>query len=466
VLRLDLAAAFSQLGGLRIRLPELEQLVYHGPVTLEPQISGEPDRVDVYLNGSLAATDAAEPWSFVLDTSSIYFGLANVLFVARRGADSANASLPLLVDNSSGSYPVVDDFEPGSRSFYGLDAKGYALPVLEAIKAYPGPGFWWTQDQVAGAGPATWGSSLSAAYQGLFGQRLGGPDNSYGSHEIDALVSKRINLASVSNPTLVFYHRYNIEDAGEAYDRGWVYASDDWGKTFTPASLNGGGEAYFTGYQAGWQRAEIDLSAFAGKQVHLALVFESDSQASGEEPGEPAGWWVDKLTVADGYNEDVPSIGGVSVDPFSAYGQVPEIGDMSVAISQPNRVDRVRYILDCVPLGTLDFWDVVLNVDNSPYNGVLDVPGQPNQLANLRVQYFDSSNNPGPEVIVPVYIFNLPGDTNADNIVDQADLDGFAGMLGLTAEDDEYVVLYDTDLDGVITEADAAAVGYYWGESI
>ena len=41
---------------------------------------------------------------------------------------------------------------------------------------------------------------------------------------------------------------------------------------------------------------------------------------------------------------------------------------------------------------------------------------------------------------------------------------GFAAMLGLTPEDEAYIPFFDSNLDGLITESDAAAVGYYWAE--
>jgi hypothetical protein len=38
--------------------------------------------------------------------------------------------------------------------------------------------------------------------------------------------------------------------------------------------------------------------------------------------------------------------------------------------------------------------------------------------------------------------------------------------LGARSGDAEYSVFCDQDLDGQITEADAAAVGYFWGGSL
>ncbi|MCH7472891.1 hypothetical protein IIA79_08075, partial [bacterium] len=72
----------------------------------------------------------------------------------------------------------------------------------------------------------------------------------------------------------------------------------------------------------------------------------------------------------------------------------------------------------------------------------------------------------GTALRLPLYVFNLLGDANADNMVDQLDLDAFAPVLGLSSADEGYSPFFDSDLSGVITEDDAAAVGYFWGSRI
>jgi hypothetical protein len=132
----------------------------------------------------------------------------------------------------------------------------------------------------------------------------------------------------------------------------------------------------------------------------------------------------------------------------------------------------VVYVLDCAPLGVSDLYDLVVPISSGiGFPGTIQIPTlpkMPNQLAMLRVKYFDSANNPGPQVDIPFYIFNQPGDVNADNQVDQTDLDLFksSGQMGLGSADPGYIPFYDSDLDGVVTELDAAAVGYNWGNEI
>jgi thermitase len=470
VLRLDIEAALDAVDAIRITAPKPTAMIQQGTITLTPEVNGEPDFVEGYFNGELVDVLTSEPYTFEIDTTSVSFGRVQAYFVAKKNGEQASATVPLVVDNTQGNFPVVEDFESTSTDFAAVDLKGYSLGVLMAAKDIPGPGAAWTEDDVASQGPASWSKVSGGAYEGSSSMELSTAQNSYGGYELDALISRRIKLSGISDGTVVFYHHYNIEDGGSAYDRAWVYVTPDYGATLQPAKLKGGGDAFFTGYLANWTRADIDLSGFSGL-VHVVLLFESDPLGSGEQAGADAGWWVDKITVSSNYNENVPSLTDVSVQPYSAYGSIPQLTQIDIAIGETRNVDRVRYILDVMPLGDLiftgEFPDIIVDAAESPFGGVItDLPQYPNQLADLRIQYFDEENNQGPEIILPVYIFNQLGDVNADNTVDAADHAAYDGMVGLTDADPAYNPLFDSDMDGVITESDAAAVGYFWGNSI
>jgi hypothetical protein len=131
-------------------------------------------------------------------------------------------------------------------------------------------------------------------------------------------------------------------------------------------------------------------------------------------------------------------------------------------------VSSVCYTLDCVPTGTVDPDDLELvAADGGTFACILNLHATPvhNQQAILRVQYYDIYGNPGVEFQAPVCLFNYLGDTNADGEVNQLDLDAYTGMIGLGSADPGYVPFFDSDWDGMITEADTSAVGYNWGES-
>jgi hypothetical protein len=296
---------------------------------------------------------------------------------------------------------------------------------------------------------------------------------SYDTYELDCLVSRRLDLSSVSTPTMVLQTRYNIE-AGSPFgrDRGYVLVSTDGGANWTAANYKGGSTAYFAGYEAAWFKAEVDLTPFAGSFAHVALVFASEGDFAGQQSGQPAGWWVDDITIAYDYVEQVPSIAGVTLN-TSIAGTVPQVLEFPVEVMQPSNVTRVKYILDVAPVGSLGGKDVIVESTVAPYTSQIVIPatGLLNQVASLRVQYFDSNSNSGPEYSIPVVIFNLPGDTSGpggvpDGTVNQSDLDAFSGRVGAESGSGNYVVFCDSDLDGTITELDAAAVGYNWGNTV
>jgi len=466
VLRLNAGAALAKLNAVYVTIPyQPARLVHSGLLQLTPDVRGEAERVDALLNGSVVASKTSAPWDFVIDTGGLEFGLANIEFIGYQGADSSSASISLLVDNSTGAFPVVEGFEDATPAFAPLDLKNYAPALLDAIHTYGVMGDYWTPADLAAGGPGAWGVDENAAFEGHNGMFCGLNGDTYGNWEMDALVSRRLDLSWSENATVVYHQRYNIQRGNQIYDRGWVYVTADDGQTFTPATLRDGGEALFSGYQAGWATVELDLSAFSGQAVQLVLAFESGRLNAGQQAGEPAGWWVDDFTIATDYAEHPPAIGGVSIQPSTLLGYIPAVPDVSVSISEPFNVTRVRFVLDCAPLGSLELYDVDVERLTQPFQAVLSVPESvPNQLANLQVYYYDDSDVSGPVRNIPVYIFNRLGDTNADGVVDESDVAGYGAQLGLTSADSGYIPFYDSDLDGVVSEADAAAVGYHFGE--
>ena len=132
---------------------------------------------------------------------------------------------------------------------------------------------------------------------------------------------------------------------------------------------------------------------------------------------------------------------------------VDEKRDVSFALAERGfeTDDHVLKFLHCVML--LD--NELAKPTNSDVAYVLDtltVPNKPNQLAVLRVQYFDASNNPGPEVDKTVYLFNLLGDTDASGVVDQADRAMYqskqAGRNQITHYRDTPVLAAPATMDG------------------
>jgi len=463
VYRIDLPAALRAAVGVQLTVPPPRRLAYRGNETFAPTIVGIPDEVTAYFAGSEAGTKTEKPWSFVVDTSGVVFDQTSVSATAWWDTDSVSDSTQWFVDNTTGVFPLEQGFENGQAGWAGLDLKNHAEGLLTAIKAIPDT--QWTIQDLATGGPAQWQATDTDSYRGDYCCYFGEAET-YGAYETDALLLPLIDLAGVAEPTLVFFQRYNIREQDGDLDSARVLITADRGLSFTNATLAGGGDARFAGYQAEWTKAEIDLSAFAAQQVHIVFVFESDNEGSGEQEGEPAGWWVDQITIATGYDDGSPYISGASIEPYSVFGEVPGLASVILDVAETRHVAAVTYVLDFAPVGVSDASDLALNLAEGSFSGYLNLPTPPlaNQLAELKVSCQAADATVGNELSVPFFVFNQLGDTNTDGAVDQADLDGFAAMIGLTSADAGYLPFFDSNLDGVIEESDAAAVGYFWGE--
>ena len=244
-----------------------------------------------------------------------------------------------------------------------------------------------------------------------------------------------------------------------------MLASEDYGQTWQRASLDGGGEAYFSGYVPGWQEARIDLSAFSGKKVHIALLLDTDPLASGEEAENPAGWWVDSLALATNYNTDIPTIGSVGVQPYTVLGTVPPQLELPVSVADTQRVVKVTYFLDMQPLGQVDA--------ATSSNRWRTAPSSQCSSWVKPTCCLTSSRNSGCSTTTPRTTPARRSPSHCGFSTSAATLTPTGWSTRRTSTpsrlklawlpgDTGYVPFYDTDMDGVITEADANGIGYNW----
>ena len=63
-------------------------------------------------------------------------------------------------------------------------------------------------------------------------------------------------------------------------------------------------------------------------------------------------------------------------------------------------------------------------------------------------------------------VYSLVGDVNGDGVVDTADRDELERFIGINSSHPAYQPWYDTDGDGVVTEADLAQIGYSFGNMV
>ncbi len=114
---------------------------------------------------------------------------------------------------------------------------------------------------------------------------------------IDATLTRSVDLTGLDQATLRFWTWYDIE---EAWDRAYVAASADGGASWT--ALAGGhttasdpigsslGHSY-TGRSDGWAPETIDLSPFAGRPMLLRFEYVTDDAISN------TGWCVDDISI-------------------------------------------------------------------------------------------------------------------------------------------------------------------------
>ena len=109
-----------------------------------------------------------------------------------------------------------------------------------------------------------------------------------------------INLSGVANPKLAFWTKFDFEND---WDCGKIEISSDLGKTWVPVggkysnTAVGQGRQFptnsplYDGTQQNWVKEEIDLKAFAGKQIKIRFSVLSDEYVQKD------GWYLDDISI-------------------------------------------------------------------------------------------------------------------------------------------------------------------------
>jgi hypothetical protein len=422
-------------------------------------VSGDVNSVELYVNDALVDVIDSAPWTFVFDPTDYGFELLRLEFRAMGSAAHASDQLTLLVDGTVPTPALSEGFESEPFAVLRLDARGYAPTLLSALKQIDPAS--WTPEDVAANGPTTWG--LSSSGHGSSGaMRFGDDEQGYGAYETDVLITRGIDLGYLVEGDLAYFTKHNIQEGGPAGDRGCVLYTSDRGRSFTPLTVTGSPVTH-SGYASEYYAETIDLADLIGQEVHFIFLFESDASGAGEEPTEPAGWWLDDIVLSG----TRVGIGGLSISYVAAPGSISGVESFAAAPASPVFADSIEYWLDFFPLDEVDDYDTILTVSQSPFEAQFDLSARlelPNHSALLHALPALDDLTQGTPAVVPVYIFNRLGDVNADGRVDAADAAAYDGMLGLASADPAYIPFFDSDLDGIITEADAGVIGYYFSD--
>lgn len=158
-----------------------------------------------------------------------------------------------------------------------------------------------------------------------------------------------------------------------------------------------------------------------------------------------------------------PSADGITVEPAAQVGTVYGRGWLTVRLVNAANVTQAQYTLDFAPVGVADAYDLQLPGSGVDFAATFILPPErPNQLAEVRVVLSGVGGLTGEPLSGPVTLYNMRGDANGDGLIDAADVAAVAAARGSAAGDADYSLFADTDLDGSVTEADIAAIGYFW----
>ncbi|MCB1216044.1 S8 family serine peptidase [bacterium] len=454
----DAGALLSLSPGLR--LPELPGMVLSGSQPLEAAVLLEPDSAELLLGGTLVDSLDTAPWQFTLDTSSSLFSARSLELRSHAGSASFTDSRLVLVDNTPGSYPLSDGAEQAAGSLLYFDAALASQQLRLALENQFLPD--WTEQSVRQYGAGRWQRTDLDSASGSQSWYCGELDSlEYDRDEFDCLVTARIDLSTATSPVLRFSQHYNVQDDDFGYDRLSVLASTDNGASWT--LLAGDGHpGWFSGYQAEWKSVEIPLDAYIGEQLHICFSLQSDSLLAGEQAGQPEGWWLDEIYVGEAVS-GTAQFSLASPLAGSVFGAVNGSNVVAVHPQDVQDVASFRYELDYIPLGADRGED--LRLDSANLAGVniqISSLTRPNQQFWLHVTALDADDKAGQSLLVPLYLFNRPGDVNADWQVDGADELLLRQSIGLTAADSGWLPWMDWDQDGIVSERDLAPVGYYW----
>lgn len=404
-----------------------DPLVQSGGISLEPTEIENVELLEYYIDGGLYASLTDAPWGITYDTSAIDFGQLDVRVAATGTLPELTAEVEfgLIVDNTSGAFPFTEHFEAGA-------------PLVASWAGSPGGAF-----TVQGQGYA------SAKSVGVHSDTP--PD--YPDNLQSFAVLPLIALPTDPVPTMTLHSEYNLEDGA---DLGSVAVSTDGFSTWATADLQTGTPAEFTGYVADWSGWHVDLSPWAGQQVHIGFLLTTNASVAGEDTGQPAGWWIDQVVIAYNWAETVPSITYTGMLAPASYGLMYQEPAIVLDAYADNGAERLEYAL--ITIGA----PLEGEVEGPPFTAELDVSALPNQLATLRLQAFDALGVGSPVLELPVTIYNFRGDINGDGLVNAADREVLGGLLGMQSAHPDFRSWFDSNGDGAVDPGDLAAIGYFW----
>jgi len=466
--RPDMASVFASLSCGTISPSLLDQAVFSTTIALSLDVTGnlESIRAEQASNRFLQTLTAA-PWDFAFNLGAISFGTESITFRSQSTDGGWDMHVSFPVDNTAGSFPLHEDF----NSFYpGVAVADGRFFTAELFQSFNLCGFEHASPRLARtASKGTWhripGGGPDGSNCWYFGlQETGG----YDAHEMDLLILPRVDLTGVDDGLLRFKHRYNIPEylIDTSIDVAAVMVlPESTGIWEVPSNL--GLEPIYLGMSNYWSEEFITLAGYAGQTISIGFMFNSDDSGSNPYDGDPAGWWIDDISITSGgpLMEDA-DFDDPAIAAYCAFGSVPGDAIIDLEITGNESLSETTFVLDFAPCGEIDSRDLITSSKANPAAAEFTVsPDLPNQYVELIILSRNVLHQPGRISIIPLFIYNKFGDANGDGFVDDKDRDLIGAGLGLSIGEPGYVPYADTDGDGVITESDISAIGYFWETS-
>ncbi|MCB1216983.1 S8 family serine peptidase [bacterium] len=452
--RLDLAAALTLLDTPQISLDRPDSLEQQDFLTLAPALSGSVSSMELWIDDGYVMSRSQAPWEIIADLRSLAAGshTLELRIPLHDGAGFVADGFSFLRRADSVAMPWSTGFEPGAElKMHALDLSDYPQALLAALAG--AAGLDAGSDQAAGAELLDWKIVSGDAWQGTSMLRSDWEQRDSGPGRFCALLTPPVRLSGHALPTLSLALRWQLDQS-----RTVLLLSADGGRSWQVPEEVHGQPLSLSGDSQGWRQLGIDLAGLVDREVQLLLLTQLDSGV------QSAGQFVelDALGFGTLFQPSQPTIGGLLLEE-RIVGAVPGHADLKLRLDGTVNVARASYWLDCEPFDSLGPEDVVTEaILGAGLPAVLELPPAQsgNRRAFLHADYEDAAGHSGPRFSLPVWIFDRRGDANADGIVSLADLEAFSGHYGARQGDALYEPFLDSDLDGMITELDSAAVAY------
>lgn len=454
VRRLDFSMLFDNAINPSVTIVPPARIVQNGtmPVTLE--LRGDPDAVELSIDGDTVALLTDAPWQAELNIANVEGGLHQLKATAFfPDSVTDDDRLQIVVAGDPLSMPLAEHFTEGFGICSALDLSQYDPSAMGelAMQDYTGQ-----EQQFRELGLASWYRYEEPGEVPQYQLQIG--LSGYGRKELDAVLSQPVHVPAGGNPTLTLEHRCNVTEVLQR-----IMISDDYGLSWEPMLTTDGELPAMGGFIVPHTQLTLDLAPYKGKDVVVMFLLAAESGSSAQWHDFEWGWWIDVLCFGSDGWIDLP-VAEVA-DPQSLYfGSVPDTHTLQVEPADPAGIAIVRWWLDFPAFQIEQPPDLRVSVSGPGPHGynfdLADGYDLGNVEARLHMTVVDIHGNVSDELWQPVWQYNLAGDVNADGIVDEADNDALRQTISGSLPWSPFA---DCNNDGQVDERDNAVVAYSLG---